>query len=263
MQAAILNNATSLKNTNTDIASSIAAQFPGIKIHREDVRNILRNHNLEQTRLRTPTQQFLHLLQEDPSVLGLKVKREGDGEHGCIEAVFWSYQDCLDLWRENTEVMSLDCTYRVNRFNIPLANITGMTALHTAFPIAYCLVSGESERDFIWLLRALDNFRETHDIQLPHVLISDFDGAFRKAARSVWPDDVKHQLCVWHHVKNVVHNIRRLWSGTLEGTVVGDTGGGIGSGIARPDLATNTSEENSGDPAISNSTANGKSATKF
>lgn len=63
----------------------------------------------------------------------------------------------------------------------------------------------------------------------PSVMISDFDKAFKRAARASFPDTVKHQLCVWHILKNVAHNIKKKWHGTLEGTVLGHRGGGAGS----------------------------------
>lgn len=41
----------------------------------------------------------------------------------------------------------------------------------------------------------------------------------------------KQQIFPWHIIKNVVQNIRKEWIGTLDGTIIGDGGGGVGAGF--------------------------------
>lgn len=64
---------------------------------------------------------------------------------------------------------------------------------------------------------------------------TDFDKALKKAARTAYPNTVKHQLCVWHILKNVAPNVKKLWNGSLEGTELGSRGGGVGSKDPDPD----------------------------
>lgn len=46
----------------------------------------------------------------------------------------------------------------------------------------------------------------------PYVIISEYDRAFKNAATSVFPEDAeKQQICRWHVMKNVVHNIKKKW----------------------------------------------------
>jgi hypothetical protein len=106
--------------------------------------------------------------------------------------------------------------------------------------------------------------RVADEIALPHVILSDFDHAFKRAARIVFdgvpaeeldtspPDPthararlskVKHQICLWHVMKNVCHNVKKKWIGTLDGTRLGDSGGGKGSGIADADNAPGVGPE--------------------
>ena len=47
--------------------------------------------------------------------------------------------------------------------------------------------------------------------------MSDFDTAFKNAARTVFPT-AQQQLCIWYIMKNVLHNVRKKWNGPLEGT---------------------------------------------
>jgi hypothetical protein len=123
----------------------------------------------------------------------------------------------------------------VNKYNMPLCNINGITNLGTTFNIGFCLLSSEKEEDFVWVLELLTSMMIDHDIPRPFVVMTDIDKALKKAARSVLPDDVKHQVCLWHVLKNVVFNVKKKWNGSLEGTAVGECGGGKGSRVARPD----------------------------
>jgi hypothetical protein len=76
-----------------------------------------------------------------------------------------------------------------------------------------------------------------HDISRPLVIMNDYDKAFKRAARALY-DDAKHQICVWHILKIVAHNIRRLWIGTLNGAIIGGQQGGVGSDGSRDDNET-------------------------
>ena len=42
----------------------------------------------------------------------------------------------------------MDCTYKTNRFNMPLLSIIGITSLGTNFWVAFCFLRNEKEGDF-------------------------------------------------------------------------------------------------------------------
>ena len=154
------------------------------------------------------TQLFLHILEESPNVV-YRIHRGNDGK---IDAVFFSFHCSLELWKRNPEVLSFDNTYRVNRFNMPLLQVTGTTALHTTFTVGFCLVSSETEAAFLWPLQVLRETAEQRGIPYPQVILSDMCLAFKNAANNVFPY-VQQQLCVWHVLKNVLHYIRTHWNG--------------------------------------------------
>ena len=78
--------------------------------------------------------------------------------------------------------------------------------------------------------------RDANWVYEPHVLVSDFDKALKAAARAQFPDTVKHQLCRWHILKNVAFNIKKKWIGSIDGTVIGESGRSPGSADPTPDL---------------------------
>jgi hypothetical protein len=148
------------------------------------------------------------------------------------------------MWRQHPEYLSFDNTYKTNRFNMPLLQIGGLTGLHTNFCVGFSLTSGEAEEDFLWSLEQLKTLAQGDDfggpINFPLAIMSDYDNAFKNAARKVF-QKAKQQLCVWHIMKNVVHNIKQKWRGPL-----GDFAGGVSENarIAGPASDANSDQYN-------------------
>jgi len=94
---------------------------------------------------------------------------------------------------------------QVNRFNMPLLNVTGVNALHSNFNVAFGPTGGEKEEDFAWHLQCLQALREEHEIPEPSVILSDFCQAFKSAADKAFKN-TRQQLCLWHIMKNVNHH---------------------------------------------------------
>ncbi|KAG5807751.1 hypothetical protein H9Q74_001052 [Fusarium xylarioides] len=119
-------------------------------------------------------QAFLNVLKEDNEIAFYKVDRAPNRK---IWRIFWIYKKSLANWKRNPELLVMDNTYKVNRFNMPLLQITGLTALHTNFSVAFGVAAKEDEEAFMWLLEQLDNVRQHHKIP---------DDAFKAAVRRVF-----------------------------------------------------------------------------
>ncbi|KAK5651104.1 hypothetical protein OQA88_13286 [Cercophora sp. LCS_1] len=90
-------------------------------------------------------------------------------------------------------------------------------------------------------------------IATPSVIVTDYDKAFKRALRLVF-EDVQHQICLWHVMKNVAFNTKKRWKGQLEGTALGERGdaGSHLPGECSPEALT----EEGGDFAISSANYN-------
>lgn len=191
-----------------DIIDRIRTQ--NIRLYRADIDNIRAKLRRKQQGNFTSTQLFINKLKKYKEDHGIEYFIYQDEGSGRIVRVFWSFKWCIDLWKDNPELMIMDNTYKVNRFNLPLFDIVGTTALHTTFYLAFGLSSGESEDDFRWHLDCLNTLRTRYSIPSPMVIISDFDRGFKKAALQAYPN-VPQQLCIWHIMKNVIHHTNRDW----------------------------------------------------
>lgn len=214
------------KLAGEDIARQLREEFPDSGVIAKDVQNRRLAEKTELYRGRTPTQQFFLELkeQEQRGEAYLRYHTEGGRSDGPLQYVFWTYRWNLEMWKENWEMVSIDDTYKTNRFNMPLAQITGVTGVNTTFNIAWALLLNERTESHSWMLRQLrtlaDGAMGVSAIQEPLVIISDFDSSFRAACHTIYPATTT-QICIWHVMKNVAYHVRMKWHGSLEGTELG------------------------------------------
>ncbi len=120
-------------------------------------------------------------------------------EAGNVTHLFFAPMSSIDLVEFYPEVVLLDCTYKTNRFGLPLLNIIGITGLGTSFYLAFAFLRAEAEKDFTWALEQLAKIIP----HAPNVIVTDRDLALMNALQVVFPDSA-HLLCQWHIRKNVV-----------------------------------------------------------
>lgn len=217
--------------SSQQIASTIQMLF-GINITGADINNLRRNIRVKERGTLTSTQQFLSTLYSTDGIWYRIHREDEDDPTSRIKHVFWAYPWQIKMLKDFPEVIAFDSTYKVNRFNMPLLQATGMTPIGSNYSCIFALISDEREEAFRWVLQRFLELLDAHDIPHPHVILSDLDRAFKNAALDTFNNDrTKQQICLWHLMKNVVHNVKKKWNGSLDGTIVGEYGGGVGSGI--------------------------------
>ena len=61
----------------------------------------------------------------------------------CLHTLFFAHPRLIELLCSNYDVLLLNCTYKTNKFHMPLLHINGITCLGTSFEIAYCFLPNE------------------------------------------------------------------------------------------------------------------------
>lgn len=69
--------------------------------------------------------------------------------------LLFAHKEVMAIWKENADVLLMDCTYRTNRFNMPLLNIVGISGMNTTLHVAQAFMRGEKKNDYCWALRQL------------------------------------------------------------------------------------------------------------
>ena len=108
-------------------------------------------------------------------------EHEAGGDDGPIAGLFWTYSWAVGQWKRHPEVLSFDNTYKTNKFNMPLLQVTGVTGSWTTFSVGWALLGDETEASFSWAISQIQKVAADERISPPYVAISDYDRAFRNA----------------------------------------------------------------------------------
>ena len=112
------------------------------------------------------------------------------------------------LLKVNHEFLVMDCTYKTNRYKLPLLIISGQTALHTNFYVAFCFMAKEKQVDYEWTLGQLKSLYAQLQLPDPVVVVTDMERGLMNAVRLIFPN-TNHLLCLWHINKNVTANCKK------------------------------------------------------
>ncbi|ETL36392.1 hypothetical protein L914_11529, partial [Phytophthora nicotianae] len=73
-----------------------------------------------------------------------------DPETNRLRYLVWARPKTTAMARDFMAVLVIDCTYKTNRFNMPLLNAIILTGMNTILPFAQVWLPGEAEPDFEW-----------------------------------------------------------------------------------------------------------------
>ena len=112
------------------------------------------------------------------------------------------------LLKTNYEVLVMDATYKTNRYKMPLLIISGQTALHTNFYVAFCFMAKEATSDYTWMLQQLRGMYDGMMLPNPIVIVTDMEKSLIAGIEDVFPA-TNHLLCLWHINNNVLTNCKK------------------------------------------------------
>ena len=98
----------------------------------------------------------------------------------------------------------MDCTYRTNRYGMPLLNIVGITCTYSTFNAAFCFVKEETKDLYEWALNELQKI-----VKSP-VRVTDRELALINAIKAIF-HGTKILLCTWHINKNILANTKSMF----------------------------------------------------
>ena len=166
------------------------------------VYNALSRHRRHELNGRTPVQ-FLYDQLQDPAANVLF--RDLRDKEGHLTSLFIAPRGGIDLLCRYPHVLLLDCTYKTNRFNMPLLNICGSTSTKKTFSVAAVFLDGEKIQCYSWALRQLLQLVADESIAFPRITVTDRDTALIQALGS-FPQLEKsvNLICKWHINMNVL-----------------------------------------------------------
>ena len=187
-----------------DILALIKREYPNTLVTPRDIynaRSALRRQKLGNC---TPLELLLKTLQENHWKYAIKQDHEGH-----VLFFMFAHPESIKYANLYNRVLVLDCTYKTNRYGMPLLHIIGVSPSNSTFSIAFCFMQNEQEESYIWALKAFFSFLDP--LPFDPVLCTDRDLALLGAIKVVCPRH-PHLLCIWHINKNVTQNTKQHFS---------------------------------------------------
>ncbi|KAE8964017.1 hypothetical protein PR001_g29193 [Phytophthora rubi] len=131
-----------------------------------------------------------------------------DPESNRLFYLMWAHPATTKLAREFMDLLIVDCTYKTNRYGMPLLNAIILTGLNTILPFAQVWLPGEAEPDYVWAFNKLKELMQEQSVPMPRVVFTDRDLACTNATESVFPESDK-MLCHWHIRRNVLAQAKK------------------------------------------------------
>ncbi|XP_028104604.1 uncharacterized protein LOC114303653 [Camellia sinensis] len=134
--------------------------------------------------------------------------------HRCEEGsmivtdLFWAHLVSLDLLRTFPRMLIMDCTYKTNRYRLPLLEIVKVTSTHMTFFVAIAYLQTERVDNYAWALQTLCDLMD--DSVLPEVIVRDKELALMNAIDNTFLN-ARHLLCRWHINKNVLTKCKKMF----------------------------------------------------
>ena len=97
-----------------------------------------------------------------------KVNKKGE-----LKGLFFCHSSSIQLLSSYHSILFLDCTYKTNKYKMPLLHIAGMSGNNQTFSVAFCFLAEETQSYYSWALQTLNNILSIHQIPPPQVILTD------------------------------------------------------------------------------------------
>ncbi len=131
-------------------------------------------------------------------------ERDGDGY---ISRLFVADSRSIDYLNQHPDILLLDCTYKTNKFDMPLVNVLGVDNMGKSFSVAFAFLDSEVEENYLAVVRKISSLFKPG--LFPSIIGTDCELALIHAIELTFPAiRTKRFLCYWHISKNVLVNCK-------------------------------------------------------
>jgi len=137
---------------------------------------------------------MIEALLEEHGERGFTYNLERDVD-GHLTRLFFAHPISIALTRSYSSVFVMDCTYKTNKYKMPLLDFVGVSSLNTSLHSCFVFLRKEEKHDYVWALQMFKCMLGA-DCQ-PSAIVSDRELALMNAIKLVFPTTA-NLLCVWH-----------------------------------------------------------------
>jgi hypothetical protein len=162
----------------------------------KDVSNIRLKLKAEQTSGHTAIETMIAFFEEKHFLYETMV----DPSSSRLRALCVIHPLSLQLLQAAPYILELDCTFRTNRYRLPMLHVVGVAPSFQTFSVAFNFLTSETEELYRWALISMKKL--VGAAWNPSCLLTDREVAIMNALRAECPT-VPHLVCTWHMEKAV------------------------------------------------------------
>ncbi len=102
-----------------------------------------------------------------------------------------------------------DLMYKINRFNMSLVNIVGMTGMNRLFFGGSMFIPGEKEKNYKLVFFAIRKLYNVYELSYLKTFVTDACAAEIAAIEYVF-SGINHILCIWHINCNILVKLKLI-----------------------------------------------------
>lgn len=136
-----------------------------LEVTARDLYNLGQHIRIQQLGGKTP----IHWLADELEQRDFFFRIDTD-DNNRVTRLFMAHPECIKLLKRYPDVLLIDCTYKTNRFSMPLVNICGSSGNNMTPQFALAFLSGEKEEDYTWTLQTFEELRLQEVIHLRHTI---------------------------------------------------------------------------------------------
>jgi len=118
--------------------AQLRQQFLDVHITKRDIFNERVQAKFQVLDGRSTVKALFHELEAGGYHHAYQIFPESHEKAGTLSHLLLIHPQSLRIYKENFDVLILDCTYKTNRYNYPLLDIVGCTGLNTSFNLGVC-----------------------------------------------------------------------------------------------------------------------------
>jgi hypothetical protein len=170
----------------------------------DDIRNLQQRTWAKERRGMKSTEAMLTVLQS----VKMSARYWLDPKTAELLGVLISDPMAMVLAHRYGRVLQMDCTYKTNKYNMPMLHITSHVGTNNTFTVAICFMRQETTADYT---RAIQELRKMLPDLPTKTVVTDAETALAAALRAAAPE-WKQILCRWHIGQNILTTFKRKMS---------------------------------------------------
>jgi hypothetical protein len=168
-----------------------------------DIYNIQQKIYLELLDGRPPIQALLSvLLKKHQWLFNYMTNHENQ-----LIRLFCTQYSCLELLQQNPYVLIMDCTYKTNKYKMPLLNINGVTATSNSFYRGFVFLYNKKQDSYNFALQNLSKVYQQLGLLSPITILTNKEAALINACEETFPT-ANVIICLWHVNMNILLKAR-------------------------------------------------------